>query len=191
MKYLLIVISCIFVMGCESSKAQNFSLAQDNTNGDSLRPSSQSRSINDQSVLKEQKFDLLHSSSKDIYNDYNVDVMKSLAFLIIAIGWFVTSNKSREFFRKSKTARLSALITAVVIGFVHIWSSISSYLLSQEKMSLLSTLNYLDPKYYRNYEITAMGLALNSLMIIALFGVLIVILCSLKETASESQRNSN
>jgi len=181
MKYLLILISFIFAIGCE------FSIAQDNISEESSRPNMETHSTNDQNLSNKEKYDLLYEASKDIHNGYNIDVMKSLALLIIGIGWFVTSDKSREFFTKSRAARKSAVIAAVVLCAVHVWSSISTYLLSREKTSLLSALKYVDPKYYRNHEITAAALVLNLALIIALFGVLIVILCSLKETARKSE----
>ena len=43
------------------------------------------------------KFNLAYESLKEIHHCYTTDVMKSLAFLLICIGWFITSNKSRDF----------------------------------------------------------------------------------------------
>ena len=187
MKELLLVIICVWFMSCGFYQFQNLSLAQGNVYSESFRSNDQSGLTANQDALKKEKFDLLYTSSKDIYNGYNVDVMKSLALLIIGIGWFVTSDKSREFFRKSRTARTSALIAAVILCLVHVWSSISTFHLSREKISLLSALNYVNPNYYQNYEITTTTLVLNLALIIALFGVLIVILSSLKETVNKSQ----
>lgn len=170
MKYVLITIICFVILGCGFSEAQN------------LQPSSQLQPETDRIKVSE-KFSLLYESLKGIQSDYYTDVMKTLAFLIIGIGWFITSDKSRDFFRKTKVARVSSLIAVVVLGIIHIRASIDTYHLSQKKISLLSSLNYLGPDYYCHYEITTSQLVMNLLQNIALFAVLIVILYSLKGTA--------
>lgn len=179
MRFLQVVMVCILVIGCELSLGHSPSVAQGELRGGSLQAS-------DQSASKEKQFDLTYESFKNIHGDYTVDVMKSLAFLILAIGWFVTSNKSREFFSKRRAVRISAIVAAVALFLIHAWASISIHRLSEAKMSLLSALNYVDPQYYDSYRITATQVVLNLVMIAGLFAVLIVILCSLKEAADKS-----
>ena len=185
MKYLLIVVGCILVMGCGFSEAQSLDRDQNDSNSDSLQAGGQTQSTNDRVAPQKAKFDLVYTSFKQIYDDYNVDVMKALAFLIIGIGWFVTSNKSREFYRKNRAVRIWTVVAAVALYLIHAWACISTYLLSQEKMSLLSALNYVETEYFASYRITAASLVLNLVLIAVLFGVLIVILLSLKEEAGK------
>ena len=51
-------------------------------------------------------------------------------------------------------------------------------------LSLLNGMNYLDAERYSSYAINIPQLATNLVQNVALFGVLIVILCTLKETPS-------
>ena len=94
MKYLLPAISCICVIGCELSKAQVLNDVQDNVKSAGIHSSNQSQSDTARMSIQEE-FRLLYQSLKEIHGAYNDDVMKTLAFLIIALGWFITSDKSR------------------------------------------------------------------------------------------------
>lgn len=181
MKHLLIVVGCILVMGCGFSEAQSLDRDQNDSNSGSLQAGGQLYSTDDRVAPKKAKFDLVYASFKQIHDDYSVDIMKTLALLIIGIGWFVTSNKSREFFRKTRSVRIWSVFAAVILYLIHAWASISVYRLSQEKMSLLSALEYVEREYFASYRITTASLVLNLVLIAALFGVLIVILLSLKE----------
>jgi len=132
------------------------------------------------------KYYLLYESLKDIYNDYAAVVIKMVVLLIICLGWFITSEKSRNFFKKNKAIRIVSIIVLVVIGIIHINDSIRPYIFSQDKISELSNLNYLEPKYYENYEITTGTLVINLIQNLSLIVLLIVILSSLKEEIHES-----
>jgi hypothetical protein len=106
--------------------------------------------------------------------------MKILAFLVLCIGWFITSDKSRDFYKKNRTVRISSIIALIVLGIIHITSQFSSYLYSKEKLADLSELRYLDLKYYENYEITFGQLIANAAQNLVLFVVLILIIFSMK-----------
>ena len=54
----------------------------------------------------EKKFNFAYGSLKDVHKGYVTDVMKALAFLILCIGWFITSDKSRNFFKKNRIVRI-------------------------------------------------------------------------------------
>jgi len=184
MRYILITLICFAIIGCESHETQNPITQQSEVNRESPQPSSQSQSETDRISINE-KFSLLYESLKDIQSDYYTDIMKTLAFLIIGIGWFITSNKSRDFFRKNRVARISSLIAVVVLAMIHIRDSIGRYLLSKRTISLLENLSYIGADYYGHSEITTSQLIMNLLQNAALFAVLIVILYSLK-TAAQS-----
>ncbi len=126
------------------------------------------------------KFNLAYESLKEIHNCYITDVMKTLAFLLICIGWFITSNKSREFYKNNKTVRISSIVALAVIGIIHIRDQINTYTASQHMLSDLSIMNYIDMKYYEHYEINLGQLIANAVMNAVLFGVLVLIIFSLK-----------
>ena len=69
-----------------------------------------------------EKHDFIYESFKDIYSSYGIDVMKILAFLVLCIGWFITSDKSRDFYKKNRTVRISSIIALIVLGIIHITS---------------------------------------------------------------------
>ena len=127
------------------------------------------------------KFNLAYESLKEIHHCYTTDVMKSLAFLLICIGWFITSNKSRDFIKNNKIVRISGIVALLIIGIIHIREQINTYMSSQHIVSDLSNMNYLDMKYYEHYEINLGQLTANSIMNIVLFVVLILIIFSLKK----------
>lgn len=128
---------------------------------------------------------LLFQSLKDINDQYYEDVMKTLAFLIIAIGWFVTSDKSRQFFKRYNAARLTSIIAVAALGSIHIQASILTYLSSQSKSSLILGLNYLSAEHFNHYKISTITMVTNLIQNITLFGVLLIILISLKHNHSE------
>ena len=132
-----------------------------------------------------EKHTLIYESLKDVYKEYSSDYMKALAFLIICIGWFITSDKSRKFFNEKRAVRISAVIALIVICMIHIRSQINAYFYSQHIFSDLMNLNYLDPKYYENSRITLEQLITNSIMNAVLFTVLILIILSLKKVTNK------
>lgn len=183
MKLLLIAISCVCVTGYPLSEANELDDAQDTANGVSINSSSQSQPAAARMSI-EKEFDMLYQSLKEIHADYYSDVMKTVVFLIIALGWFITSNKSRDFFRKNRTARISSILAVAIICVIHVRFCILMYFSSQKFLSLLDGMNYIDAGRYSSYAINIPQLATNLVQNVALFGVLIVILCTLKETSS-------
>ena len=183
MKLSLMAIICICVTGWPLSGAHELDDAQDTANGISTHSSRQSQPAAARMSI-EKEFDMLYQSLKEIHADYYSDVMKTLAFLIIALGWFITSNKSREFFRKNRVARISSILAVAIICVIHVRFCILTYSSSQKLLSLLDGMNYIDTGRYSSYAIDIPQLATNLVQNVALFGVLIVILCTLKETSS-------
>ena len=137
-------------------------------------------------ITDKDKYDYAYESLKDIYNDYWAIVIKMVVLLVICLGWFITSEKSRNFFKKNRAIRIVSIIVLVVIGIIHINDSIRPYEFSQDKISELSNLNYLEPIYYENYEITIETLVINLIRNLSLIAVLLVILSSSKEVKYKS-----
>ncbi len=186
MKYILIIFFCVCIFGSGNCGAQLSGADRPDSADDSLQERLPAGSRMVESADKQARFDLLYAASKDIYNSYHGDVMKALAFLIIALGWFITSNKSRDFFRKSKIIRIAAIFALLILCLAHVLYCLDAYNASQEKMSLIHGLNYLDREYYQSYEITTSALIANLALNLALFSVLILILCTLKAGVEKS-----
>lgn len=142
--------------------------------------SQQNTQLQSQVDVKE-RFELIYGSLKDVHNDYLIDVMKAIALLVICLGWLITSSKGRDFFKNNRTARVSSIIILVLLCVINIDTSIRAYGFSQDKITEISILNYIEPKYYENYEISTEFLVANLIVHTALFTLLIIILFSLKE----------
>jgi hypothetical protein len=147
--------------------------------------SQQNTQLKSQVDVKE-RFELIYGSLKDVHNDYLIDVMKAIALLVICLGWLITSGKGRDFFKNNITARVSSIIILVLLCVININTSIRAYRFSQDKITELSILNYIEPKYYENYEISTEFLVANLIVHTALFALLAVILWTLKEVTHKT-----
>jgi hypothetical protein len=129
-----------------------------------------------------EKFTLLYQSLIDVMNGYVENVMKTLASTIIAIGWMVTSEKSREFLASPNASSYFylSLTAIVVISIIHAGASIGLHLRSQKIMLLLLNLDVAEPKYYEGYQITAPHLIANLIMNLSLFAILFSMIFSLR-----------
>jgi hypothetical protein len=67
----------------------------------------------------QKKYDIIYGSLKDLHSEYIIDVMKTIALLTIGLGWLVTSDKSREFFKKNRTARISSIIIIALLCIIN------------------------------------------------------------------------
>ena len=141
--------------------------------------------------IQEKSSYLVYDSLKEMSITYNEDVMKTLAFLIITLGWFITSDKSRDFFRRNRPSRISSIIAVVVISIIHVRASVHTYLSSKKLSSLLDNMNYLDSELYNSYTIDIPQLVTNLIQNVVLFGVLIVILFTLKDVVTKSDTAVN
>ena len=171
MMRMIVIAICCLVVGCALSFADNGNTADDTA---------------DRMGIAEE-FDMLYQSLKEVDSVYNADVMKTLAFLIVALGWFMTSDKSREFFRKNRVPRIAAIVALGVTGAIHIRYSYLMYESSQKLMSLLNSTNYIDSGRYAGYAIEPSRLVTNLIQNVVLFAVLVIILATLKAAPAEAQ----
>ena len=183
MKLLLITISCICVMGGTLTAEDQTENARDTIESAGLYSSRQEQPAEPKMSIPEE-FGILYQSLKEVGAGYSSDVMKTLAFLIIALGWFITSDKSREFFKRNRATRMSSIIALTILCIIHVRYCVQDYASSQKLMSLLSDMNYLDVERFNCYAITWPQLATNLVQNVVLFGVLIVILSTIKKAAS-------
>ncbi|MEE9441237.1 MAG: hypothetical protein V3V99_01025 [candidate division Zixibacteria bacterium] len=185
MKRLLIMTACTLVISFQVSMSQNSETIKENGDIDKSM-NVQSIQTTEISKLAEKKFDLLYESLQGTYDGFIVDVMKTLAFLIIAIGWFVTSDKSREFFRNNKTARTAAIGAVAILAAIHYLDCISAFYASQQAILLLENLKYLGSEFFTDYKIAPVMLIQYLIQNTVLFAVLIIILFTLKRNGSRA-----
>ena len=110
------------------------------------------------------RFEIGLESLKHIYATYLDNFWAALGFVLLAIGWFLTSGQARDFLARSSLARSIFTAATVVCGFGHVRIAHYFYQSSQAKMAILR--QAMSPKYFDNYEITVVRLLVNLCIIL-------------------------
>ncbi len=131
-------------------------------------------------VSPQERFEILHKSLKDIFDEYTNDVLKSIAYLLLAIGWIVTSDRSREFLRGNNQAYRVAIIIVLVIALLHTGLAYWAFDRSQRISDLLVGLNYLPQDYYSHLKLTPIVFIGNLTLHLGLFAALFFLLVALR-----------
>jgi hypothetical protein len=131
------------------------------------------------------RFNLLYASLVDTFKGYVDNVMKTMASIIIAIGWILTSDTSRHFLMERKMPYVLSLAAVAVISIIHTAVSFGFYSQSQAKASLISNLRagdspFIEPSYYANYQITLPLVVANLVLNFSLFAVLFMMIFTLR-----------
>lgn len=184
MKYALGVILCLSVVAGIFGETTDRLAAQETRQNQTDRPGLSPPP--DEMAGKQEKSALAYAALKDISSNHYVDAMKTLGFLIVAIGWLITSPKTREYFGRLKSIRTLSIIAVAILGIIHIASCLDYYIRSQEMANLLEGLRYFDVEYFDQYRLETQQVVLNIVQNIALFALLIVLLCSSGKTAQKS-----
>ena len=129
-------------------------------------------------------FELVHRALVDLSDRYVGDVMKTIAFLLLATGWILTSDRSREFLRRNRGARRTALITVPGIAILHVWLSIQTFEISTQKMQLLEEIGYFQKQYYAGDGVTLDVLVADLALTTFLFTTLFFLIRALRAGAS-------
>ena len=74
-------------------------------------------------MSKKEKFESAYEALADIYTRYLEDVMKTIVFILIAIGWVLNSEKRREAIARNKVAYYSSLRVTVFLMSCPIFGS--------------------------------------------------------------------
>jgi hypothetical protein len=107
------------------------------------------------------------------------------AFIVLTMGWLLTSQQSREFLAQQRAAYWWLLIAIVVTGILHVGVCNSHYRRLQKKFNLLirefsdSDSPYTEKEYYVSYKITPLMVWTNLLLSLFLFAALFMIVFSL------------
>ena len=167
----LVLIGSIFLASCVVPDV-GLALSVENTSTISTR------SVSD--VSPQERFEILHKSLKDILDEYTNDVLRSIAYLLLAIGWIVTSDRSREFLRGNKRAYRVAIIIVLLIALLHTGLAYWTFDRSQRMSDLLVELNYLPHDYYSHLKITPIIFVGNLTLHLGLFATLFFLLVALR-----------
>jgi hypothetical protein len=132
-----------------------------------------------------EKFALNHATLKDIFNNYIDNSTKTSAYLIVAIGWILTSSTARDFLAsQGKQRSLTFFLSlAVVLGIaiIHSVVSVGFYQRSQKKAYLLSKQDVVEAESYDNYQISLPHLFVSLPANLFLFAILFTMIFVLKD----------
>jgi len=134
-------------------------------------------------------FKFLFEIFKDQNKSYFQNVMGTLGFVLLAIGWVVTSEKSRSFLASSALVKFGAITVVGVIALIHSTISIGAYYVSAQKFNQLVALKFTEVQYYEMYKLNGWHVKLNLLMNLAVFGLLMLLIFNSK-TATNGNSNS-
>ena len=122
----------------------------------------------------DKKFDLLYETLKDIIKTYYENVMRTIAFILLAIGWILTSKDTQTLLHKDERLIYLGLTAIVITGLIHGYSSHYFYQHSQKKAQQLKELDFVSSNYYEQYQIKFSVFMGNLILNLSLLTVLFV-----------------
>lgn len=141
-------------------------------------------SLQSQEPSAKERFDYLSTSLAKQSDEYVNDTMKTISFLLLIMGWLITSENSRTYLRNNRLGRRAALTTIPAVAVLHTLLAIETYGASKGKMAALRTLDYLGPQYYADNEITLTVMSTNLAIHLVLFGTLFLLVWASKGASS-------
>ncbi len=128
-----------------------------------------------------ERFDRLSISLAELSDEYANDTMKTISFLLLAMGWLITSERSRAYLGGNRLARQAALTAIPALAMMHALTAAQTYFASQGKMETLFNLDYLKLPYYADDEITLKLLIVNLAIHTVLFATVFVLVWASKQ----------
>jgi hypothetical protein len=126
-------------------------------------------------------FKFLFEILKDLNKSYVNNVMNTLAFALLAIGWVVTSEKSRSFLGSFNLIRFGSMAVVGIIALIHSVICIAGYFISASKLTQLTALNYAEVNYFNIYNLNGWHVLLNLVMNLSVFGLLMLLIFKTKD----------
>ena len=124
-------------------------------------------------------FELLFEALKKNEADFVDSSLKTTGFLLISLGWVVSSETTRAFFIQSSAAKLAAQFTIVAGAFTYIWITAARQNKSRQILARLKSMEYIDPSYLRFYATDWIYLVAALLFVLPIFTVLFFLISGL------------
>ena len=121
-------------------------------------------------------FDHTYDMMIEISIIYTDRIQKTLASLLIVIGWFITSVKTQTYLSKSQRTRIFMQCIVVVVAILDISSHFVAKELSHDKLGLLKKIGYMDLEYYQKDAIPEPLFIINAITHLALFLIILVLI---------------
>ncbi len=129
---------------------------------------------------KKEQFDLLSTSLANLSDEYTADMIGTISFLLLVLGWFIMSERSREYLHTNRLARRAALTAIPSVALMNALLVSGVYTASRAKVRALERLDYLGSDYYGDDEITLTLLIANLAIHLVLFGTVFVLVWARK-----------
>ncbi len=129
---------------------------------------------------RREQFDRLSTSLANLSDEYTADTIGTISFLLLVMGWFIMSERSRAYLHTNRLARRAALTAIPSVALMNALLVSGVYTASQAKVRALERLNYLGPDYYGDDEITLTLLIANLAIHLVLFGTVVVLVWARK-----------
>ena len=136
-------------------------------------------------------FQFVFSTYQDLNKSYFRNVMSTLGFVLLSIGWIITSDKSRVFLGRSNQIRRSSIGGVAVIALIHPVICVGAYFVSAEQYAQLEEIKYVDVTYFEIYTLNALHVALNLVMHLSVFGLLMLLIARTKDTCADRTGSSS
>lgn len=125
--------------------------------------------------------DLLRASLEANFNGYTKNVWGTITAVLVAIGWLLTSEKSRIFLSRNLPARRAAILATVVIFVIHGLALADIAISSNELMALVEADPFirqegLSAEYFQRFQVPWRFAAASMALDGTLFLLLIVLL---------------
>ncbi len=143
-----------------------------------------------QTATAREQFELAHDALHSLADGYSSDVLKTIASLLLVIGWLMMSEAARNFLRHTATARRTGLVVVPVLAVadaVWLWDRFAT---SEVQANLLNSLGYVPEAYYFDDRITVTLWITNLVVHLTLFAALFALVYSQKEVHVESPSGS-
>jgi hypothetical protein len=134
--------------------------------------------------------DVLFKALEDNYSRYFDNIFKVVGFIIVAIGWILTSDKSRDFLQKNIVAYRVSIAAVFIIACGHAVALGFGYISSLKLVEQLREIGYLDCKYFTHYQISYIQICGSILSDTLLFTALLTILLSLQMKSAKNLNHS-
>ena len=108
---------------------------------------------------KEKAFDVSLDALKDNAEQYSDNVINTVSFLLVGIGWVLTSKETRTLIGSTRWVQVLLLIALTLITTTHIIVLCARKYASAYLLSRLGEINMIPFEYYKYYQITSFQLA--------------------------------
>ncbi|MDH4211990.1 MAG: hypothetical protein OEV79_11145 [candidate division WOR-3 bacterium] len=137
-------------------------------------------------VHAESTFKLLHTASKDNYEAWTSNVWGTVGFLIIVLGWILSSKNARLFLSRKHRARMVAIITVGIIAAINMVLNVDLARQSTDIQETLAQSAYattmgLEEKHYARYHVSYCRAILSDIIVGSMFVLIVYLLMSLKK----------